>query len=231
MLKLHLACTLLAKKIKRSINRVRVRNKPKIFCIGRNKTGTTSVTLAFKELGYIIGEQDVAEHLFEKHYLTGNYQPIIDYCKSAQVFQDVPFSFYQMIPILDQAFPNSKFILTIRDTPEQWHRSFVKYYSKGVGIKDRPATYDELNTKHYVSDTFRANFIVKAHSTTKESPFDQEKLMSIYNEHNDYIAQYFHKRPNDLLTINIAEKSSFNEFLAFINERSETTQFPWENKT
>ena len=223
--------TLVKKRIRRAINSIRVKNKQKVFCIGRNKTGTTSVKAAFHELGYIIGEQDVAEHLFEQCFLESNYEPIIKYCQSAEVFQDVPFSFYQIIPHLDRAFPNSKFILTIRDTPEQWYQSFVKYYSKRSGVKDGVATYEDLKSSTYVSKTFRAKFITQAHGTPHEDPFNKEILIEQYNEHIEYVKNYFKNRPNDLLIINIAQENAFKQFLAFIGKESKATSFPWENKT
>ena len=223
--------TLVKKRIRRLINAKRVKSKQKIFCIGRNKTGTTSLKAAFAEFGYVIGEQDVAEHLFEQYYLEDDYAPIIQYCKSAEVFQDVPFSFYQIIPYLDKAFPNSKFILTVRDSPEQWYNSFVKYYSKRSGVTDGIATYDDLLKSTYVSNTFRAKFIVDAHQTTQADPFNKEQLIRQYQNHIAYVENYFKDRPQDLLTVNIAEKSAFQTFLAFIGKTSTATEFPWENKT
>lgn len=230
-MKYQTSILLIKKKLRRFVNSIKVKNKQKIFCIGRNKTGTTSLTRAFKDLGYVVGEQDVAEHLFEKYYLTGNYQPIIEYCKTAEVFQDVPFSFYEIIPHLDKAFPDSKFILTTRDTAEQWYQSFVKYYSKTVGVEGRPATYEELDTHHYVSKTFRKNFIVNAHGTTKAAPFDKQKLVSIYNQHNDFVKEYFESKPDKLLTLNIAKANEFGRLLKFLNRQSDKTDFSWENKT
>lgn len=223
--------TLLKKRIRRTINSIRVKNKQKIFCIGRNKTGTTSLKRAFKDLGYVVGEQDVAEHLFEQCFLEDNYQPIIDYCKTAEVFQDVPFSFYQILPHLDMAFPDSKFILTVRDTPEQWYASFVKYYSKRVGVEGRSATFEELKSSSYVSNTYRTKLIVDAHGTTPENPFDKNTLINEYSRHNDYVENYFKNRKQSLLTINVADSNAFQKFLTFIDENSSAKSFPWENKT
>lgn len=52
----------------RRINTLRVRNKNKILCIVKNITGTTWLKMAFKDLGYIFGQQKVAEGLFDRHY-------------------------------------------------------------------------------------------------------------------------------------------------------------------
>jgi hypothetical protein len=63
----------------------------KIFCIGANKTGTTSLKQAFINLGFTVGDQRTAE-LMLRSYIQGDYSGLIDYCQTAQVFQDIPFS-------------------------------------------------------------------------------------------------------------------------------------------
>jgi len=57
----------------------KVRGKTKFFCIGRNKTGTTSLQVAFKELGFIVGRQRPAEILYDQYYYRGEFGPIIEY--------------------------------------------------------------------------------------------------------------------------------------------------------
>ncbi len=98
--------------IKAYINPIRIRNKQKIFCIGRNTTGTTSFAKAMMKLGFVVGNQRKAEMLFYE-YTAGNSDPIIKYCKTAQVFQDFPFSVTDTYKHLDKAFPGSKFVLTV----------------------------------------------------------------------------------------------------------------------
>ena len=83
----------------------------KVFCVGRNKTGTTSLDVALRELGYLMGDQREAEWLIDA-YAARDFKPIVEYCRSAEAFQDVPFSYPYTYVVLDQAFPESKFILT-----------------------------------------------------------------------------------------------------------------------
>ena len=63
----------------------------KVFCVGRNKTGTTSLKVALQELGYIMGDQREAERLIDA-YAARYFTPVVGYCRSAEAFQDVPFS-------------------------------------------------------------------------------------------------------------------------------------------
>ena len=60
-------------KIASLINRVKVFGKPKIFCIGFNKTGTTSLKVLFAKLGFVVGEQREAESLLSEIQM-GNYE-------------------------------------------------------------------------------------------------------------------------------------------------------------
>ena len=106
-----------------------LKNRTKYFCIGCNKTGTTSLAKAFKDFNFIVGSQGEAELLSDDHF-SGNNDSIINYCMYAEVFQDVPFSLPSAYVYLDKAYPKSKFILTVRDSPDQWYKSIVNFHSK-----------------------------------------------------------------------------------------------------
>jgi hypothetical protein len=85
------------------LNQLKFGSKPKIFCIGLNKTGTTSLKTALRTLGYEVGNQRKAELLLNDWYKR-DYKDLIQYCKGAEAFQDVPFSFPFTFIALDQAF-------------------------------------------------------------------------------------------------------------------------------
>ena len=122
------------------ITHLREEHTPKVFCIGLGKTGTSSLYSALNTLGYRtvrlfkIGAlmhayplDNSAQILIQQHW-----QPYIDDIKKHHydAFTDFLSSmnrrgFYEA---LDQAFPGSKFILTLRD-PESYLRSFRNYYS------------------------------------------------------------------------------------------------------
>ena len=90
-----------------------------------------------RDLGYKIGHQRTAE-LLHKERAVRNFTQIIKYCKTAEFFQDFPFSKPFTFTSLDQAFPNSKFILTIRDSPEQWYNSLVKFRTRLLNNNEKP---------------------------------------------------------------------------------------------
>ena len=57
--------SLVRRKLLEFKNKNKAKGKQKIFCIGRNKTGTTSLKRAFEDLGYPVGDQRKAEILTE----------------------------------------------------------------------------------------------------------------------------------------------------------------------
>jgi hypothetical protein len=218
------------KKLQFEYNKIRIRNHTKFFCIGANKTGTTSLEKAFKELGFVLGNQRKAELLsidcFEK-----NYQPLLNYCKTAEVFQDVPFAFLDIYKVLDQHFPNSKFILSIRDSPEQWYQSLTKFHAKIFGNGSVP-TWEILKNTDYVYK----GWVYKIRKTVQglnenDDPYDKTKLINYYEKRNQEIITYFKNRPNDLLVINLSEPDAYQKFCNFIGVKSDKNEFPWENKT
>lgn len=207
-----------------------VQNAPKYFCIGSNKTGTTSIKKAFEELHFKVGKQRTAE-LMQRDIFAQDFEPLIEYCKSAQVFQDVPFSQNEVYKKLDAAFPNSKFILTIRDSGEQWYNSMVKFHSKIFGKGNVP-TWEVLKKTRYIYRGW--SYENKKHVyglTEQDDPYDKTKLINYYDTRNQAIINYFKDRPDDLLVINLSEKGAYQKFCAFIGLKSNKTDFPWENKT
>ncbi|WP_277679722.1 sulfotransferase [Gracilibacillus dipsosauri] len=204
-----------------------VQGKQKIFCIGRNKTGTTSLRKALEDLGFIVGNQRKAELLLED-YIAGNFSPIFNYCKSAQAFQDVPFS-YNLYEHLDKAFPNSLFVLTVRDTPEQWYNSLVNYHSKLFGEGSIP-TQQKLKNAQYVYRGWMWKSNRAIYQTPPSDPYNKEILIQHYIQYNDDVINYFANR-NNLLVLNVAEKGSYQKLCNFLDVKPLYECFPWENRT
>jgi hypothetical protein len=73
----------------------------KVFCIGLSRTGTTSLEQALRDLGYRLGDQHQGELLLPQ-YAVRNFRPIVEFCLTADAFQDAPFSFPFIYLALDQ---------------------------------------------------------------------------------------------------------------------------------
>ena len=212
------------------INNRKVKGRTKYFCIGRNKTGTTSLAKAFKQLGFILGDQREAEYLYDEFFSKSNFLPIIKYCQAAEVFQDVPFSYFKTLKYIDEAYPGSKFILTVRDNSDQWYNSITKFHKKLFGKGERVPTTKDLAEASYVRKGFAQN-AMKDHGTSIEDPYNKKIMCAHYEKHNADVLAYFKDRPNDLLIINLSDESAYQKFVVFIGIDSPYKDFPWENKT
>lgn len=222
-------------KVDRCVHNItgrRVSLDKKIFCVGFGKTGTTSLETALKQFGYKMGNQPVAE-MFAQDWYNNNSGRIISFCETANAFQDIPFGMPNLYKELDKYFPNSKFILTIRDNAEVWYNSLVKFHAKkyskdGVSI---PNEVELKNAKYrykgYALDIKRYVF-----NYPKVTLYDKKEYCRIYKEHNDDVMKYFKNRPNDLLVLNVAEKNSYQKLAEFLNIQVKSEdKFPWKNKT
>ncbi|MCK5636026.1 MAG: hypothetical protein KAH91_01295 [Thermoplasmatales archaeon] len=101
------------------------KNSPLVFCIGDGKTATTSLSKALGIMGYR-----------SVHYLRMGYCPKIGWIEfirksNYDTFADWPMMKGDFYKELDKEFPNSKFILTLRD-PQSYGKSFEKFFKKTV---------------------------------------------------------------------------------------------------
>lgn len=219
----------LRRRLGQFVTGMRVRRTQKVFCVGSNKTGTTSVERALKDLGYVVGVQRKAELLIGD-WVRRDFSRILRLCRSAEAFQDIPFSLPFTYQALDAQFPGSKFILTVRDSPDQWYKSLTRFHSKMFGAGDFPNSEDLKNAEYcylgWAYETIRALY-----PTEGNDIYNEEILKTCYAKHNEAVAEYFRHREGDLLVINVAENGAYRSLCEFLGKECGEENFPWENKT
>jgi hypothetical protein len=205
-------------------------SQEKVFCIGLNKTGTTSLEKALGDLGYRMGSVPYGERLL-KNYLARDFSPIIEFCKTADAFQDIPFSLPYTYVLLDHYFKNAKFILSIRDTPEQWYRSLVTFHSNAFFAGKRP-TEEMLReeTYRYKGFMWDGQYGVIPALRSKADPYDMQSHLDFYNAHNESVRVYFNGKAN-MLELNLAQPGSYLKMCEFLGKQSVTDSFPWLNRS
>ena len=103
----------------------------KIFCIGYQKTGTTTLGRSLEMLGYHHSSYD--NEIYTKYYKHKlNLPKILEYTSKFESFDDQPWFKVDLIPVLDRKFPNSKFIYLTRDE-ESWKNSMHNWGKKKWG--------------------------------------------------------------------------------------------------
>ena len=175
----------------------------KVIGLGFQKTGTSSLREALKILGYKV--KDTSQRALIP-ILKGNDKKIKRILKNFSAFEDTPW--YMIYEKLDVWYPNSKFILTIRDE-EDWYKSI----SRHIG--------DLKNPMH--------EWI---YGLGKGLPKDNKKnTIEVYKNHNKNVIEYFKDRPNDLLIIDFSKNEGWNEICEFLGINIPDSSFPHANKT
>lgn len=208
-----------------------VYGKPKIFCIGRHKTGTTSLAQEFEMLDFVVGDQRAGELLL-KDWVMRDFKRIIQYCYTAQVFQDTPFALPYTYVVLDHYFPNSKFILSVRDDAEQWYNSLVSFHSELWGDGKNFPTMQELKNATYIYKGWPYYWYKHVDfGVADDNLNDKDRLIASYEQHNRNVLQYFRFRKKDFLVVNLSRKDDYSKFCEFLGVEQKRDSFPWVNKT
>ncbi|WP_372885154.1 sulfotransferase family protein, partial [Shimia sp.] len=173
---------------------------PKVFGIGFQKTGTTTLLAVFRALGYHC--KDYGKELIPS-LARGDLQPAFEIADQYDAFEDNPWPL--IYRELDQRYPGSKFILTIRDE-ESWIKSVVNHLGYlpdpmqtlvyGVGF---PAGYEDV-------------------------------FLARYRRHNEEVQAHFADRPEDLLVVDFAAGQGWPEICAFLGREVPDLDFPHEFK-
>ncbi len=206
------------------------RKKEKIFCIGLNKTGTTSLEQVLTDFGYSLGDQAKGE-LLAKDWFQRDFKSIIKYCNSADAFQDIPFSLPFTYVHLDQHFPNAKFILTERDDVDQWYQSLTMFHSRLWADGNQIPNIGHLKQAKYRYKGFAYDINRMMFATPEDDPYKKEVLTKYYEQHNYSVQEYFRSKPEKLLVINIANDEDYVRLCEFLGKKPIHNGFPHLNKT
>lgn len=102
----------------------------KVFCIGYNKTGTTTLGQSLKMLGY--RNSSFNKKVWQKYYKQNRIDKVLKYTAKFESFDDLPWLKKEMIPLLDRTFPGSKFIDMHREEGS-WKKSMSQWGKKQTG--------------------------------------------------------------------------------------------------
>lgn len=203
----------------------------KVFCIGCNKTGTTSIGAALESLGYRVGDQQVAERLIGD-WARRDFGRIVGYCRSADAFQDVPFSLDDTYQALDEAFPGSKFVLTVRGSADEWFDSLTRFHTRLLRKNRLPTAEDlrsfEYNEPGWMWEAHRAIFLDGADESLL---YNREYYKQQYDAHNRAVQKFFKWRRDDLLVLNLGTSDAMVSLCRFLGHELGERRMPHLNKS
>lgn len=140
-------------------------------------------------------DQDISQNAVS---MAHRYVPEFD------AFQDNPWPiiFKQM----DQAYPGSKFILTLREQ-SLWLESAVRHFGE-----------KETSMRKWIYGV--------------GSPKGHEDIyIRRYATHNHDVLEYFKERPGDLLVMDFSQGDGWAQLCSFLERPVPTTPFPHANKS
>lgn len=202
------------------------KNFNKIFCIGYNKTGTTTLETALRLYGYNLPNQQEQEVRLTEQCFSTDYTALLSFVNGYDAFQDMPFSQGLTYVVADALFPNSKFILTERDS-ESWFKSMTSFHKKIFNVDDMSkVTEADLLEKHtylyrgYLH-TINARMLTTYQDSSKkvnwDKLFDKDYYIKLYEERNHTIKKYFADAPDKLLVIDVIKENSTKNICDFLN--------------
>ena len=207
------------------------RENTKIFCIGLNKTGTTSWTEAMHELGYRIGNERCGEILLEP-CAEEDYVELRRLCETGEVFQDIPFNLPGVYRAVHSKYPDAKFVLTVRNSTEQWYASITRFHGKLWSSEvDAPPSPSDLRQTRYIHQGWPAIGMSKVFQMKDDEPYARERLCRYYEKYNREAVEYFENHKDQFIILNVGKKGELNRLREFLNKPQTDGEFPWKNKT
>lgn len=174
--------------------------RTKVFCIGFHKTGTTSLAVALRTLGYrVTGPNGVYDPDIAQNVLPMAYRLAEQY----DAFQDNPWPV--IFRELDRRYPGSKFILTVRDS-NSWIKSQVMHF----GCRETP-----MRRWIYGAGCPEGN---------------EAAYVRRFEMHTRQVLDHFKARSNDLLVMDLAAGDGWEELCRFLGAPVPRVPFPHVNR-
>lgn len=183
-----------------------------------------------RSLGYKLAPQEPAEMMIDD-WAKRDFSRIIKFCKKYDAFQDIPFSLPHTYQALDSAFPGSKFILTVRSSPEEWFDSLLRFTKKRLGLNRQPEWRDLENDPYRYKgfNKMVTEFIYGSNAQL----FEKSLYIELYKMHNEMIEHYFRFRDRNFLRINLSTSDCLESLLSFLGheDKSNHISIPHLNKS
>ncbi|MBK5940356.1 sulfotransferase family protein [Halochromatium roseum] len=182
----------------------------KIFCVGLNKTGTSSLHEAFRILGlksvHLKDDQGInIKDVIKNNYLTG--ENILKSLEEYDAFSDWAKGVHtvDIVKEFDKQYPGSKFILNTRDL-EGWLNSREKHVKRNQERKQKNPDED-----------------------ISWLDVDRNGWENQYTKHYDEVNQYFEGRKDDILVFDVTKGDGWEKLCPFLNLPTPSVPFPKKN--
>ena len=173
----------------------------KVIGLGYSKTGTTTLRECFREFGLpFIG----FEVELTRQVVGGDPGPALAALDAYEAAANWPWPL--IFREIDTAYPDSRFILTVRRDPRTWLRSLVSQAKKKPRGEYREWVYGHANPVGHESE-----------------------LIARYEAHNEAVRRHFADRPEQLLEVCWETGSGWQDLCGFLGRPIPAAPFPCAN--
>ncbi len=176
----------------------------KVFGIGLNKTGTSSLKIALRRLGY---DHAPREMRLVTNYYNGKMAPIFEYSELHESFEDWPWPLVYK-EIYARYGDNARYILTARKSTDVWLKS-IKSHSERVKGRDIRRKIYGYPYPHGVEKNYAA----------------------VYENHNAEVREFFTVEPRKHLFADLCweQGDGYLELCRLLGEPLLSMDFPHNN--
>jgi len=165
----------------------------RIFGLGLSRTGTTSLHVATAALGISSAHYPLE---LAYHWLAGDFGA--QHFSRYTAYYDVPVCCYY--PVLDQLYPDAKFILTVRDV-DAWLDSCETHFARRPQHDKRMLARDMARVATYGVFNFERN-----------------QFRSVYLRHCDAVMNYFSDCGSRLLVLDVSAEDALSQLTLFLRD-------------
>jgi len=213
--------------------------KQNIISLGLNKTGTTSLKKDLVSLGYKLYPEELShQYVFPDAYQR-DYHSTFSALDNPRynLYQDLPYSIPKIYKKIFREEKNDIYLLTVRNSTEEFVDSFMKYYEKYFQFKSRNK-FNQKTRYHfnhfYVDDITLYNLHYAFFDLWGFEDFQslEKKVGEVYTKHIDDCVDFFEsKNYKNFQIINVSQNGELKKLSSWLGIKSDKEDFSWENKT
>jgi hypothetical protein len=181
-----------------------VPDRPLVFAIGLNKTGTRSLHDALATLGWTPLHWGGPASRLAVERAEAEGLPLLTHLPGYDAFSDI-LALAERFAVLDEQYPGSRFILTTRAL-DGWLESRRRHVLR--------------NQVEAAAGRYAGDFL----------EVDLDGWRAEREQHHGAVRTHFAARPGDLLELDIGAGQGWEALCPFLGVPTPSTPFPWEGR-
>jgi hypothetical protein len=213
--------------------------KQNLISVGLNKTGTSSLKKDLVDLGYKLYPEELSHQYVFPDVYQNHFHSTFSALDNPRynLYQDLPYSIPNMYQNIFSENKNDIYLLTVRNSTEEFVDSFIRYYDKYFQFKDRKNLNQKTRYHYnhfYVDDItlYNLHFAFFQFWGFDNLQNLENKVRDVYNKHVDGCVNFFESRNyKNFRIVNVSQKGELKKLSDWLGLKNERQDFSWENKS